>query len=309
VSAKKPTKPSQGLQIVLVVVGLIAVAAATAALGLVTGEVVRARAAFGVAENSNRLGFVCLFALSLVWFHRAYAGSRSMLTLPLLVLLPVVALGTGSRSTLMATGLLAVFIVRDQKTWSPRRRMQCFLLIACVVLVAVVVVSQVQLLRATSFDPVLTAPGGKSLINRLMVVTQAAEIGLANPVLGIGIGNFAATQRTLYGLAARPHNSYVWALAEGGVGTLALYLLLFATTYRMLRALEARGPDDLTWLAKALRVNLILFLLYSAVADLWLSEFLYLQVGLAAAMAYRWRRASARAVPTRATTESVAWNG
>ena len=43
---------------------------------------------------------------------------------------------------------------------------------------------------------------------------------------------------------------------------LALYLLLFYVTYRMLRQLEKSGPRELLWLSKATKANLLLFLIF-----------------------------------------------
>ena len=79
-----------------------------------------------------------------------------------------------------------------------------------------------------------------------------------------------------YGSSGHTHNSYLWALTAGGIGVFGLYLLLFYLTYRMLRQLERSGPQELLWLSKGLRVSLVLFMIFSAFADFWLSDFMYL---------------------------------
>jgi hypothetical protein len=63
---------------------------------------------------------------------------------------------------------------------------------------------------------------------------------------------------------------------------------------------EAHGPAELLWLAKGLRVGLVLFLLFSAFADFWLSEIFAIVVALPLAMAgvtARQARAAAVRVP------------
>jgi hypothetical protein len=71
---------------------------------------------------------------------------------------------------------------------------------------------------------------------------------------------------------------------SGGLFALILYLLMFTITYRMLARVERAGPLDMLWLAKGLRIALILFLVFSGFGDMWLSEFLYLFPALAIAM-------------------------
>jgi O-antigen ligase len=279
-------------------VALITVAALSGLVPFLAGEGGRrAKAAFSLADNSNRLGFIALFALSLVWFHRAEGERRTLklLSLPLLIVLPVTALATASRSALLQLVLFVCLVVADQHRWSPARRLQFVVLLVVVALAGMTVVSSTQLLRATTFETAGAAPGGVSLQNRVNHVKAAVDVTLANPVLGIGIGNFPWVHRAFYGLGAKPHNSYLWALTGGGVIALSLYLALFAVTYRMLRRLERAGPVDLRWLAKATRVNLLLFLLFSAFADFWHSDFLYLIVGFTVAMTALWHRRLHRA--------------
>jgi O-antigen ligase len=134
------------------------------------------------------------------------------------------------------------------------------------------------------------APGRISLRERISHLYAATKLITSDPIFGVGIGNFLWMNQAFYGHAKETHNSYVWALAAGGIGALALYLMLFHATYRMLRQLEKTGPPELLWLIKGLAANLILFLVFSAFADFWLSDFLYIIVGLTVAMHYLDRR-------------------
>jgi O-antigen ligase len=147
-----------------------------------------------------------------------------------------------------------------------------------------------QIMRATTFDPQLEAPGQQSLQSRQRIVLDSLKMFASDPIFGAGLGNFPWVARTYFGSGGHTHNSYLWALTSGGIGVLALYLLLFYVTYRMLKQLERSGPRELLWLSKGLKVNLLLFLVFSGFADMWMSDFLYLIIGLTTAMTYVWRR-------------------
>jgi hypothetical protein len=270
-------------------VGLIVTAAISALLPfLASGGASRAEAGFSMAKNSNRLAYICLFATSLIWYYRFFAPTVrwKSLTLPLVFSLPVIALTAGSRSGLLQMIALIALVVRDQKGWSATKRMYCVFFIGLIAFLALTVVPEAYLGRATTFDPSANAVGQESLQNRRRVVFNALEMVASDPLFGAGIGNFPWVAPDFFGSRGHTHNSYLWALTSGGVGVFALYLLLFYVTYRMLKRLENSGPQELLWLAKGLKVNLLLFLIFSAFADFWLSDFLYLIVGLTIAMTY-----------------------
>lgn len=268
--------------LVLITLGVIVAAAWTGASYFLSGGG-RARAAFSLAANPNRLAFICVFATSLLWFYRSlgHAAWLKSLMAPLLFLLPTVALATGSRSGFLQLLALAAIIIKEQEGWSPLKRARSFFLLGSVALLLFVAVPAAQFMRATTFDPTAQAPGKESLNKRIVRVWHLLDTAASNPIFGIGIGNFGWFNQITYGDTRRPHNSYLGALAEGGIGVLALYLLLFYVTYQMLRQLERAGPPELLWLSKGLRVGFILFLIFSAFADFWYSDFLYVIVGLA----------------------------
>jgi O-antigen ligase len=275
------------------IVVLIAAAALNGLFVFVTsGGAARAAADFSLAKNSNRLAYISLFATSLVWFYRCYGEKQfwKTLTLPLLFCLPLTALTAGSRSGLLQIVALAGLVFMDQKGWSPAKRIYCVLLMIFVAVLILAFVPDAYLDRVTTFDPEVDAPGQESLQTRLHVVLSALSMIASNPIFGAGFGNFPWVARVFFGSPGATHNSYLWAAVSGGIGVLALYLFLFYVTFRMLRRLEKEGPRELLWLSKGLRVNLITFLIFSAFADFWLSDFLYLMVGLTIAMTYLSRR-------------------
>jgi hypothetical protein len=81
------------------------------------------------------------------------------------------------------------------------------------------------------------------------------------------------------------HNSYLWALTAGGPLLLILYLALFYQTHRTLRAVERTRSGRFEWLATALRMNLIIFLVFSLFAEVWTAEPFNVLVGLTIALA------------------------
>jgi len=107
-------------------------------------------------------------------------------------------------------------------------------------------------------------------------------------ILGVGLGNFREVARQIYAdkFFRPPHNSVLWAQAEGGIGVLLCYIVLFAITWRDLRRASAgaAGDPDLSALAMALRTVLGIFLFFSLFADLWLNPLSYLLIGLTVAL-------------------------
>ena len=277
-------------------VGLIAAAAISALFLFVTGVggggAGRAAANFSMAKNSNRLAFLCVFAISLIWFYRSYAQTRSwkILTLPLLFVLPIATLATGSRGGLLQMAALAASIIKDQKGWSVAKRMYCIFAMGFVGLLMVALVPAAYIERATSFDPAADGAGQESLQNRARVVVGALKMIATDPIFGAGFGNYPWVARAYFNVSGATHNSYLWAFTSGGIGVFASYMLLFYVTYRMLKRLERAGPRELLWLVKATKVNLLLFLICSISTDFWLGDFLYLIVGLTVAMNHLWRR-------------------
>jgi hypothetical protein len=284
-----------------IALGLVVAAASSAAPAslLKGGDISRAEAGFSLAENSNRLAYISIFATTLFWYYR-FDGPASRWrnwTLPFIVCLPLIALATGSRSGFLQIGILALLLVKDQRGWAPAKRILCIFFMGFVALFLSAIVPATNLMRATTFDPNVVAPGQTSLQNRLLVVFDALKMFASDPIFGAGIGNFPWVARAYFQSNGQTHNSYLWALVSGGIGTLALYLLLFFITYGMLREAERSAPRELLWLSKGLRVNLILFMLFSAFADFWLSDFLYLFVGLAVALNQLPRVQEPRSVP------------
>lgn len=279
--------PRQIKQVIGLLTLLIVASALDAMVPVFHGHTAhRIRASTGVAENSNRLAFVAIVGLSTIWFFREFGPARwwKRLTVPLLALLPVTVLMTASRNGLLQLLVLSGLALRELRHWSPTRRLYGFLVVLAVAFVAVLAVPSAHLMRATTFDPTEVRPGQQSLRNRLTTVVAALQMTAEDPLFGVGPGNFPWRHQAYWGNPQPTHNSYLWALTSGGPVLLGLYLLLFYRVYRRLRRAEDGAPPEVLWVAKALRVNFLLFLLFTAFADFWLTEFTYLFVGLGVAL-------------------------
>jgi O-antigen ligase len=200
-------------------IGLITAAAISGLLGL--GEVGgdgRAAAKFSVGDNPNRLAHICLFATSLIWFYRSYGQSRALkfLTFPLLFLLPAAAVATGSRSGFLQLLVLAALILWEQEGWSAAKRARSVIFVGSVALFLMVAAPAAQLARVVTYSTSVADPGGSSLTNRINKLYNTLELVSADPILGIGIGNFVWMHGTFSGRAKSEHNSYLWALMSGG---------------------------------------------------------------------------------------------
>jgi hypothetical protein len=274
------------------IIGLITAGATGAFLGFLESGAIRAAASFSVADNENRLAYLCVLAFSLLWFYRAYGPSQMLksLTLPLFFVLPIVALATGSRSGFLELLILPALLLYEGLGGSITKRARILFFVASLAILLALVVPVAQLTRVTTYDPSTAAPGSGSLRDRIDTISAALELSASDPVLGIGIGNFVWMHRAFYGTARSEHNSYLWALTSGGIPALGLYLLLFYVTYRMLRQLERAGPKELLWVSKGLRVGLVLFLVFSPFASFWLNKVTYFIIQLTAAMYCYWQR-------------------
>ena len=134
------------------------------------------------------------------------------------------------------------------------------------------------------FNPERGEVGASSSRMREETVERAWQIGMDYPLFGVGLGNFREVSRQVYfdDFYRPPHNSYLWALAEGGMFVLAGYGLLFWVTWKdlqQIRRLAHRDPEMEVW-ASAIRVVFVLFFFFSAFADLWLNPITYVLLGL-----------------------------
>jgi hypothetical protein len=277
---------------VWLVIGLVTMSVASAYLNVFTLRgMTRANAGFGLAQSPTVFPYICMFAASLLWGFYTAAPTRRWKgwLVPLLVGIPAMAIGTGSRTGLLQLLTFGTLVFVDRSGgWSKTKRVRGIVLLICVGFLVSLVVPAIAVLRATTFETTASAPGAQSLKDRVQTVSNGLALLATDPILGVGPGNFLWLNTAHHGLDKLPHNSYLGALVEGGVGMLALYLLAFLATYRMLRQLETWGPRDFVWMAKGFRFNLILLMVYSLTDDTWLQVFPYFIFAATGAMYRLW---------------------
>jgi hypothetical protein len=250
----------------------------------------RTAASVTAGSNPNRLAMICLIQVACWWF---WARARPSTTRMLVALGAITASGlvwvaTGSRSgALGAAVMLGLMQTSGRRFRVPSSGLAAALGIGLLGLITVAPPLAVQ--RMFNFFPESRSDiGASSLELRESAIDSAMLIIEDHPLLGVGLGNFREVARQIYAdkFFRPPHNSILWAQAEGGIGVLLCYLLLFALTWRDLRrAREAAAHDpELAALATALRTVLGLFLFFSLFADLWLNPLAYLLMGMTVAL-------------------------
>ena len=267
----------------------------SALLGYASGSAVggyRAAADFSAGTNSNRLAFLCLIQIAFWWYFMRVEPSpeRTALAASVIASLIFTVFLTASRSGVLGLGVLSYMLT---KTRGGVRggRLQVVAVAIIAIGVLLTVIPEENLERIGNLNPLATGThdvGSHSTERRVDTVELGWRIFKDYPLFGIGLGNFREVARQIYldPYWRPPHNSYVWSLSEGGIFCLLLYLLLFWYTWRDLQWLQASRavPPDLGWIVAALSPCIVLFLFFSAFADIWLSPITYILIALVIAL-------------------------
>lgn len=295
-----------GVLVAVLVITYFSVSTEAGPLGWGTGRLrVMGKTGFGVyaGRNPNKLAYFALLGLTLLWYARR--AIRSRLLYPgwmacvaiTFIMIPM----TGSRSGLLNLLLfLAIVLLEGRFNY---RKIIGFGIVTTLLIVQIGFnVSVVDLVfpedvatRLTRFEVrtealEMGAAGTSSTGGRIRTIQAALRIFTLHPLVGVGVGNFN-TERSVtdpFGTVGPPHNSYLWALAEGGILGFTLYMAFFFLVWRGIRDIrweyEARfGAVGLGWLVDALRTTLIGFMFFSFFADMWQHVLFYIVMGLALA--------------------------
>jgi hypothetical protein len=245
------------------------------------GGVARAASTLQIqqAGNPNYLAFMSLFSIGILWYlSREWKGKRirnlALVVIPVLILCVFLS---ASRAGLIGLLFLGAILLKESGV-DPKKIIIISLLLIVTAYTVSLLVSERHFERITNISTSTTGRGGRSTANRIETLKAAWELVKRSPLWGVGIGNFVVEKYFVAPhLATRhyTHNSFVWALVEGGIIILTLYLLILWLTFRELSELErgygSRYSDlGLLWTVKALKTNFLVFLLMSAFADLWL---------------------------------------
>jgi len=239
----------------------------------------------GWISNENHFALMCLVGSSLL-FYFARSARNTGLKLMILILglaLTAMVVLSGSRSGLLGLLFLGIWVF-TRPGLSASFRLGILLVgisVLCTFLLLTPSGTQERLLNINPFDP--RGEGGRSTKVRTVTLLQSLDIFARYPLLGVGLGNFRRVNSHFNGSVRPPHNSYLWALSEGGISVFLLYVLLFLSIFRRLRVIREKFRHDpiIPRIGEWLSFYFFLFLFFSLFADTWLSEIhLYLITAL-----------------------------
>ncbi len=248
------------------------------------------------AGNPNRLAMVATLAFVFLWeFGQAQTRPVwSWVTSALCLYLVLTVFLTASRGGVLGLSLAALLLFVRRRNVT-RRMLYGGAMAVLAALLFSQMVPEANRERLSNIPGLGedVGEGSGSIERRGYTYGVGFNIWMESPLIGVGMGNWEMKRFTTDPLhsAAVPHNSFLLALAEGGVVGLGLYLVLFIQTIRGLMRIEqqpwaaarARG-DGVYWLVTATRVCLICFMLFSMFSDLWELIFFYFLIGLGGAL-------------------------
>jgi len=264
------------------------VAIPSALLNWVQGELnrgYRAAASFTLGSNPNKLAMICLMQVTCWWFWARMGRGRlrRLIAAGAIGASFLVLLVTGSRSGLLGAGVLALLLQTGPRGFRVSMPKLGVLALAGG-LALMTVVPEETWERMTTLNPDVGEVGATSNEKREDTLVTAWAMVRDQPWLGVGLGNFREVARQIYNnrFFRPPHNSYLWAWAEGGVFVLAGYLVLFWVTWRDTTVAMRLGERDLevAHMTAALRVVFLLYCFFCLFADLWLTPLTYILLGL-----------------------------
>src|SRR5215813_7381501 len=244
----------------------------------------RVEASVTSGSNPNRLGMICLIEMILFWFWAQTRPGivRKLIAFGAIGSAGLVLLATGSRSGLLGLAVTGLLLQTGPRRFRlPAWQVGMFAVLGVVAIVALVPAETWQ--RMSTLMPEKGQIGATSNQMREETLERAWQVAKDYPVFGVGLGNFREVTRQIYkdDYFRPPHNSYLWAMCEGGIFVLLAYGWLFWVTWKditVIRRLACRDPEMEIW-ATALRAVFILFFFYSAFADLWLNPLTYVLLG------------------------------
>jgi hypothetical protein len=249
----------------------------------------RAGASLTVGSNPNRLAMICLIQVACWWFWSlARPGStRRAIALVAIATSMMALFYTGSRSGLLGVGVLLLVLQTGPRHFRvPTRHVVAAGFMGLAVILTIV--PEAAWNRMIAFNPEVGEAGASSSKMREETIWTATRIVRDHYWTGIGIGKFREVSRQIYGdkFYRPPHNSFLWAASEGGVFVLVLYLVLFWVTWRDLQVVTALAPRDpsFAYIAAAVRTVFLLYVFFSAFADLFLNPVTYILIGMIVAM-------------------------
>jgi O-antigen ligase len=258
-------------------------------------------------KNPNRLALIATLALVYIWeYSHAYTLQRWRRAVAMggVLFMILTVFLTGSRGGLIGLVVTGLILFARSRGGSGR-----FLYGVAVVGVGALLIQEMvpeQVMERITNIPGFSrsddegggGEGGGSTARREYTYGIGIQIWKRAPIVGVGPGNWPYMRFLIDPLHATAvaHNSYLAALAEGGLVSLILYLVLFYTALRDLvrcersqRILARARAEGLDWVLSGTRICLTTFLIFSLFGDLWDLVFSYLLIGISAVLIQRYR--------------------
>jgi hypothetical protein len=260
----------------------------SALMNMATGSLNRGfRAAASVTSgaNPNRLAMICLIEVACWWFwaHARPGVIRKIIAFAAMGASVIVLMGTGSRSGLLGLGVLGLLLQTGPKAYRvPAAQVGMLVLVGAFAVATIVPAESWQ--RMITFNPEKGEIGASSNTMREETLERAWQISMDYPFFGIGLGNFREVSRQVYQdeFYRPPHNSYLWAMSEGGIFVVLGYMVLFWVTWKDLAVVKRLSYRDreIATQAASIHVVFLLYFFFSGFADLWLNPVTYVLLGL-----------------------------
>lgn len=270
----------------------------------VEGYRVEGKSGGGMFENTNDLGIHLVTMLPLAvalglagrgLLRRLVFGACAALILATVV----VTFSRGAFLGLAASGFLLAWKL------GRRHRLLVFGVLALTVVAFLAAAPGEYWVRLASiFDPSLDRFGSSTarseLLKRSFVVT------LANPILGVGIGNFILISAR----AQVTHNSYMQVAAEMGVAAALVYTMFLVAPLKRLRLIEreafaSRRASQFYYLAVGLQASLVAYMVSSFFASVAFYLYAYYLVGYAVCLRRLYRKAGEKGAEKGARAAAV----
>jgi len=178
-------------------------------------------------------------------------------------------------------GLLGACVVLAWKLGRRQRLLMIVLLGAFIVALVAVAPGE----YASRLGTIGSVSADASSSSRKDVLVRSIIVAIANPVFGVGIGNFHIV--SISELVS--HNSYTQVAAEMGLAALIIYIMFLIIPFRRLRVIEeatfeTRKGSRIYYLSVALQASLIAFMVSSFFGSVAYQFYLYYLVGYAVAL-------------------------
>ncbi|RMG91625.1 MAG: O-antigen ligase domain-containing protein [Chloroflexi bacterium] len=204
--------------------------------------------AYGLTAHPNLLGAILMLALLLLWPH--YGRSRSWQKAGYGMVIAVGLCGlfvSFSRAAWLAMGSGIIVWWGDKRPFSPtRHQFITHLLPTLPLLLFILTYGDLALSRFTALN---TPIESQSINQRTSDIQIALHIITANPLHGVGMGNYLSAARPFNEYAVVVHNVPLLVTAELGLPGLALWLWLILTPFQLYRQGRLSGEQIAPWVA------------------------------------------------------------